>query len=339
MSTKRNGFLCILLLFSTIAKSEMTMPPPSVDVVSVQLSTLKPTIEAVGTFKAEHGITVRAEITGKVTAVFFKSGDMVKQDDKLIQLNQAILEAQLKSYQSDLQLSQLDFDRTNKLHQKNLMSKADFDKAVAKVNSDQAHVDEAKAKLEQTIIKAPFAGKVGLVQINVGDYLSPGDKITDLEDNDPIFVDFNLPETYLSQIKIGQDVLVHSDVVPHKSFRGKVIATDVIANQETRSVIMRASIPNPNWELVPGTFATLTIYLPEKKDVLKLPHAAINYSASGNFVYRVNNDKVEKVSVKLGYSDESNVVVEDQLKVGDKIIVNGIDKVQPGMPVKINKVF
>ena len=107
MSNKRYWLLSILLI-STVSRAEIAMPPPSVDVVNVQYSTLKPTLEAVGTFKAEHGITVRSEIPGKVTAVYFKSGDTVKQNDKLVQLNQEILNAQLKSYQADLQLSQLD---------------------------------------------------------------------------------------------------------------------------------------------------------------------------------------------------------------------------------------
>lgn len=336
MLKKTSYFLFSTLLF-TATSLAAGMPPPSVDVITVKMSELKPTIDAAGTFKAEHGVTIRTEIPGKITQVFFKSGDMVKQNDKLIELNNEISSAQLKSFQADLQLSKVDFERTNKLHQKNLMSTADYDKAMARVASDQAHVDEAQARFNQSIIKAPFAGRVGLVQINMGDYVNAGDKITDLEDDDPIYIDFNLPETYLSKIQIGQDVSVKSDVAPQKEFKGKIIAKDIIANPETRSVVMRASVPNPKGEMIPGTFATLTIYQPAEDNTIKLPHSAISYSPAGNFVYRVVNGNAEKVVVTLGHSDNETVVVTSGLKENDKIIINGIDKVQPGAPVQINK--
>ena len=328
-------FIFISLTFFVANSFAQGAPAPLVEAITVKTTKLNPELKAFGTLKAEHGITIRSEVPGRITDIYFKSGDSVQKNQKLVQLNSLVLSAQLKVYEAQLKLSRLNYDRISQLSKKNLVPAAELDKATATLDSDQAHVDEAKARLEQTTILAPFAGNLGLNQLSVGDYLQIGDKIVDLEDSDPIFVDFNIPEVYLSQIGIGYKVTVRSDITPQEIHQGSIVAKDIVANQFTRSIQVRARLPNPNLKLLPGTFAGVLIHLPPQTGIIQIPQLAVSYSEDGNFVYRVIDGNAKKTKVELGYVSESSVVVTKGLKAGDTVITIGTDKVLNDAPVQI----
>ena len=297
----------------------------------------QPRIMATGTLVAEQGITVRSEVAGRITQLFFKSGDVVKAGTPLLRIYPDILLAQLKSNEAALKLKKLNFARISSLYKKNAVSKSQLDTTASELQSSQAQVDQTQAQLTQTLIKAPFAGVLGIRKVSLGDYVTAGQAIVNLQDVDPIFVDFSVSEKHMKQVAIGEKLTVYSSAYGKQRFVGKVVAMESLIDPSTRTILVRAAIPNKNRVLIPGSFVEVKLALGKSETIVSIPQTAIVYSPGGDFVYKVIGGKAIKTSVVLGTRGVTNIFIKKGLSPGDVVVTAGQQKLHDKALVKIVK--
>lgn len=315
--------LSFLTLEVGIAKDKEKIPPAFVETVRVALTGEQPKVFATGNVVANPGIIVRPEVAGRITKVFFKPGEKVVVGTPLIEINPDIIKAQLARNQVDLQLKHLSYERSRQLYTTHTVSKEEYDNALAALNSAKELVEEMNARLRQTLLVASFSGRVGINLVNLGDYVNAGQDIVSLQALDPIYVDFSIPEIYVHKVNANQEISVTSESSPNEVFKGKVFAVDPLVDAKTRSVKVRALIPNPEEKLLPGTFVEVALVIGEQKQMVKIPQTAVVYDAAGNYVYKVINGHAKKTAVVLGERDGANILVKQGLVVGDTIVTAG----------------
>jgi len=307
--------------------------PAFVETTVVQLSTVQNQIAETGTLVAIPGVTVRAEIEGRITKIYFTPGTDVAAGTLLVEINPDVLKATLVQNQADLLLKQLNLERAKKLYQTHAIAKIDLDRAQADFDMARGRVEETTAQLRKTAVRAPFDGQLGLNAVNLGDYAKVGQDIVNLQSIDPIYVEFSVPEIYLSALYLGQEVLLKSDAYPKEDFIGKVVAFESLVNANIRSIKLRAAVPNQDKRLLPGTFAQVYLPIGKPYKIIKVPQEALVYSTEGNYVYRVIDGKAVQTMVILGEKDKKDIIIEKGLSVGDKVIISGQLKVKDGAPV------
>jgi membrane fusion protein, multidrug efflux system len=330
-------FIVILNCMCQALAKPPQIPPAIVEAVKVKPVFHQEQIAATGSLVAIPGIIVKPEISGRITKIYFKSGDDVLAGAPLIEINTDVINAQLGEAQAMLKLARLQFRRYSELYKTHDISKAEFDKAQAEHNSLQAKAEQIQAQLRQAKIVAPFAGKLGLSQVSVGDYVNAGQSIVNLQNLDPLKVDFSIPEVYLSKVSVEQTISLHTDAYPKETFLGKVEAIESLINQNNRTLNIRASIPNKDKKLLPGMFVATTLQFGEKYQLIKIPQPAVVYSAEGNYVFKVVNGKAQKTAVELGERDSDDIIIKSGIKPNDVIVTTGQLKVHDGAPVIIAK--
>jgi len=325
-------FFCGSDIALAAKKKPTEIPPAVVETVTVQTASYPEQILSSGSLLSIPGIVVKPEISGRITKIYFKSGDMVQQGAVLIEINPDIIRAQMAEAQANFKLNQLNFTRSNALYKTRDISKADFDQAQANYNSSQAKVENLKALLQQTAVFAPFAGKLGLSQVNLGDYVTAGQSVVNLQTIDPLKVDFPIPEFYQSKVALNQEVFLETDAYPKEVFHGNVEAIESLINPNNRTLNIRANIPNKDKKLMPGGFVEVTLRFSEKQ-LIMIPQTALVYDSDGDYVFKVVNGRAEKIKVTLGDKNADNVVINSGLKDGDVVVTVGQMKVRPGSPV------
>lgn len=310
-------------------KKAAQMPPAIVSMVQAKPYEFQNQIQLLGDLQADQGIMVRPEVAGRVTQIFFKSGEFVEQGTPLLQLNPDILQAAVNQYQAQVTLDQQSFRRMQDLYNKRVSSKADLDTAVANLSSSEAALAKAKAELAQTLIRAPFSGRLGLRLVSLGDYVTAGQNIVQLQKTDPILVDFNVPEAYLDQIKVGDKMTIRSDAFSG-SYSGKVDAFDAAINLDTRTLGARAEIANPKGLLIPGAAVTVEFFFNQQQAAVSVPQTSLVYSPQGDFVYRVVDGKAVPTVVKIAKQTNTDLIITEGLKPGDVVVSAGVNKVYPG---------
>ena len=304
-----------------------------------------PTYTSVGNLIAMNGVNITSQVPGKVEKIFFRSGHQAKKGDLLVSLADFTEVQQLNFYLAQLRINKLTLKRKKASFEVGGVSEQEYD--LAKATYDEALVDVKKeqAEIDYKHIRAPFAGRVGIRQVNVGQYLKPGDTIANLQSLSPIYTDFELPQQYYSQIKIGAQAFVSVDTYPGKSFYGKVLALSSAVSGGTRGFTLRASFPNASKLLVPGSFVHVTVSGGKSHSVLVIPQTSVVYSLSGNHVYVLTKEKSDKhgalyrvksVAVKLGDHVDNNTIVLSGLSLGDEVITVGQLKVRPDSLVRVN---
>lgn len=315
--------------------SPMRLPPSVVEVSKAKQTIDQQQISAIGSLAAVQGIVVRPEIPGKVSKIYVKSGQMVTANTPLIEINPNIYQAQLAQAQARLKLAKLAYGRAAKLYKTHAVSTAELDQAAENMNVEEGEVAELQAKLAQTIIKAPFGGRLGLIQVNVGDYVNIGQAIVNLQALDPLRVDFTIPETYLASLAVGQKVTVKVDPYPGKIFTGQIYALDSRLDSNTRSLAVRAKINNPEHKLLPGIFAEVTLFIGTKKPAISIPQTALMYDASGSYVYKVVKNRAVKTAVTVGKQGSKTVVITKGLTVNAIVVSAGQIKLRDGSAVMV----
>lgn len=334
------GFLVIVLNYANpaLAKVAITSESPTfVDVITVHPSTRQDQISATGSLISIPGIVVKPEISGRITKIYFKSGDTVAVGAPLVEIYPDLIKAQLVQAQAQAQLTRLQLERSTKLYRTKDVSKDNLDQAQANYNSAQAQVEYAQAQLRQANIVAPFAGKLGLSQVNLGDYVNAGQNIVNLQSLDPLRVDFNISEAYLSKVAVGQTVLLHTDAYPKETFTGKIEAIESLINQNNRTLNIRAIVPNKDGRLLPGTFVEAIPQFGLQSQLIIIPQIAIVYNPEANYVFKMINGRAIKTEVTLGERDSDNIVIKSGIKDGDVIITAGQLKLHDGSPVVVAK--
>jgi len=312
------------------------MPPAFVTTAIIQKAVWQDSVKATGSLTAYNGIMIKSETSGRVTKIFFKSGDYVKAGTPLVEIYPDIIKGQLKKAEAQLELSKINYVRYEKLYQKGFYTKADLDQAFTNIKSNEGDVDQLKAQLVQTLIRAPFDGLLGIIQISLGDYLTPGKNIVNLQALNPIWIDFNIPESYFTELKIGQGIDMKTPAVPNQTFSGTVSAMESAIDKNSRLVTIRASIPNEKFQLLPGTYGEVTLKLGQPQEVILAPQSAITYSQKENYVYRIINQKAVKTPVTLGERQENNqIIITKGLHEKDIIVAAGQLKLHDGATVSI----
>ena len=309
------------------------IPPTVVSITKVQQQLWQEVIPAVGSLSALQGIIVHPEINGRVTKIFFRAGQKVVKNTPLVQLNPTIIKADLALAKAQLHLSELDYQRQKTLASKHLASQAMLDKALATRNTNQAIVARNQALLEQTFIRAPFSGTLGLNQIEVGDFVIAGNTpIVSLQDSDTLKINFSIAEKYIRHIHIGQKITVKSDIHPETTLIATITAYNNRIDPQTRSLAVRAEVPNTKHQLFAGGFVNIGIQS-TAQPVLTIPQTALSYSPEGEFVFTIHNNMAHKVKVVTGAHIHDNIIVRSGLRQSDIIVKTGQFKLHDHAPV------
>jgi membrane fusion protein (multidrug efflux system) len=307
----------------------------AVEAEKVTIGSVDRAIEAVGNLASNESVTLSPEITGRITEILFAEGQAVKAGDPLIRLDDVIAKAELAQIGASLTLSQANYERAKTLFKESTGTGRARDEALAKLQADQAGVDLAKARLEKTLIKAPFDGIIGLRNVSIGDYVNPGQDLVNLESIAPLKVDFRMPEIYLSDLKTGQTIEVGVDAFPGKAFRGEVYAIDPLVDSEGRTAVLRAKLPNADGLLRPGLFARVNLLVSTNDSAIIIPEQALIPQGNERFVYKIVDAKAIMTPVKTGTRRQGQVEVTEGLTQDDVIVTAGQMKLRPDSPVTI----
>lgn len=327
--------------FEEMAAQQGPPPPATIAATEVHTEEWRPHLNAVGSLVAVQGISVTNEVAGQVRAIRFQSGQEVKQGDVLLELDDSVDQADLEGALAQRRLAEVRFNRARDLLARNAVSQADFDEARANLDNAQALVSSRRKLLEKKQIRAPFAGQLGIRQVDVGEYLSPGSPIVPLESLDPIYLDYSLPEKELSRISVGQELTLTVKAYPDQVFRGEISAINAGIDPQTRSIRIRATLPNPELILRPGMFAQVNTLLPLREAIPTLPRSAVTFSTYGESVFRIKEEEggglmVERQQVVTGDVRDGRVEIVSGLEVGDRVVRAGQNKLRNGQPVRID---
>ncbi|MBA1146305.1 efflux RND transporter periplasmic adaptor subunit [Ectothiorhodospiraceae bacterium WFHF3C12] len=325
----------------TMARMSQPTPPPTVSAAEVEQTQWLPRVSAVGSVIAINGVDVTTEVAGIVSEIAFESGQAVEAGDLLVQLEDSVDQAALEGLVADRKLAQVEFERSENLLPRRAVSQSQFDEAKARYESAQARVAEQRARIQKKSIEAPFDGVLGLKRVDLGEYLSPGNLIVELQMLDPIHVEFTLPERRYDQVSTGQPVEVRVAAFKDRVFEGEVTAIDTSVNAPTRSFTVRATVPNAERRLRPGMFAEVAVLERQARTVVTVPRTAISYNTYGDFVYRINEGDdekltVQRVPVQAGGTREGHVEILEGLEPGERVVSAGLVKLRNGQPVQID---
>ena len=316
-------------------KAEPDAEPPEQPPVPVTTLTLAPTawrdsLEAVGTAKARESVVLTAKITEAVRKINFTDGQNVTAGDVLVELTSGQQVASLAEAQAMAVDSASQYKRQQDLVNKGTISRSVFDTAKASRDSNAARVNALRAQLADRVVTAPFSGVLGLRQVSVGALVTPGTVITTLDDISSIRFDFPIAEVHLATLKPGHEIIAHSVAFPDREFRGTVKSLDSRIDPVTRSVLVRAELPNPDGLLRGGMLLTAQVLQPERQ-TLVIPEIAVTQVGLESSVFRVkDDDTVESVKVKLGARRRGEVEILDGVKAGDRIVIEGTVRLRDG---------
>lgn len=328
------------------AGANMVMPPETVTSAPVREEQWPDLVVATGSAAAVQGVTVGAEMGGKVSQIEFEAGAVVKAGDLLVQLDTTTEEAQLRAAQATADLAKANLARSRELTEKSTISKAELDASDAQFKQATAQADAIRAVIGKKTIRAPFAGRLGLRLVNLGQILKDGDPITTLQTLDPIYINFSVPQQRLAVLDAGVAVRVTTDAAPGKVFEGKITAVSPEVDVATRNVRVQATVSNDGEKLRAGMFANVEVVLPKVENVLVIPATAVSYAPFGDSVFVIEEKKNEKDGkmervlrqqfIRLGTARGDFVAVTSGLKAGDAIVTSGVFKLRPGMAVVID---
>lgn len=312
-----------------------------VEAAAVRVGTSQREVLAVGSLRSNESVTIRPEVAGRIARINFSEGEKVKSGQVLVQIDASVPKAELAQAQAALALSRSNFERAEELMRRGAGTQRAFDEARAHLRTDEATVQLAEARLEKYAIAAPFDGIVGLRRVSVGDFVSAGTEIVNLEQIDPVKVDFRVPEVFLAGVRQGQPIVVTVDALPGREFRGEVFAIDPLVDASGRSIVIRARVANPGDTLRPGLFARVVLTLEERANAIFVPEQALVPVGDQHFVFKVVDGRqpgmraVSYVPVTLGQRQRGEVEILSGLQAGDMVVTAGVLKIRDGMPVQI----
>ena len=315
-------------------------PPMVIAATEVKQENWQPTLQSVGSLVATNGINVSTEVNGIVSEIIFTSGQPVEKGQILIKLDDSVDMAALDALRAERKLSEIKFTRAKDLLKKRVVSKSEYDEAEASFDAATARVKQQEAVIKRKVIRAPFAGLAGIRQVNLGQYVEAGNPIVSLQALDPIFVDYTLPERYLTRVKPGQVVNVKLDAIPGQIFSGQVSAVNSGVDTGTRTLKVRATLANTDGVMRPGMFAEVQTITGEPQPVLTVPRTAISFNTYGNFVFVINKNEqgmlvVKRQPIETGEVREGRVEVKG-LAAATQVVRAGLVKLRDGVPVKID---
>ena len=333
-----------LQIFKMVDKGKSFTPPPeTVTTAQAHPDSWEITLSAVGSLEAAQGVTVAAELPGKVARIDFIPGAWTKAGTLLLQQDTSSEEALLQAAEAQASLAKLNFQRLRLLIETNAVSRAAFDDGEAKHKQAMAQADTIRATIAKKTIRAPFSGRLGIRLVNLGQILKEGEPIVSLQAMDPIFINFMLPQQELARIQPGLPVRITSDALPGQMVAGRITAINPQADSATRNVRAQATAANKEERLRPGMFATVAVVLPAKNQVLAIPATAVLPAPYGDSVFVVEERKDEKSGlavrqqfVRLGERRGDFVAVISGLEDGATVVSSGVFKLRNGQAVVVD---
>lgn len=353
--------------------AKMVPPPATVTAEATKTESWIDRVRAIGTLVAIEGVDVAPQVGGIVTDYFFDSGHDVEKGETLVKLDTSVEEADLADNKATLQQTNLDFERHSKLVKTSAISQALLDQTIAKRDSAAAAVQKMGAIIAQKNIAAPFAGRLGLRRVEKGQYVSAGQALVWLQALDPIWVDFPVPEGTIGKFTIGSVIELTAEAYPGQLFKGEVEAFDAKLGQDTRTLMVRARVPNPDRKLLPGMFANVAVLAGSAKEFVTVPRTAVTYGLYGDSVWVVKEGTPEPAAnpaptasaepvasaiaadatptgsapaepkltaerrfVRVGPTEGDRVAILEGVKVGEQVVTSGQLKLQPGATIKVD---
>ena len=334
----------VLQIRAMIAQGKNFVPPPETVTTAVaKAESWEMALTAVGTLTAVQGVTVAAELPGKVVSIDFEPGAKVNKGDLLIRQDTSVEEAQLPGAAAVADLARTILERDAKMLAEQIISQADYDTAVANRDQATAQANTIRAAIGKKTIRAPFSGRPGIRQVNLGQILREGDPIVTLQSLHPIYVNFTLPQQQLPRLRPGLPVRVTCDALPGLAIDGRITAVNPLVDAETRNVQVQATVANPEEKLRPGMFVNAAVGLPVGQKVLAIPATAVLYAPYGDSVFVVDDAKEGKGGkvlrqqfVRLGDKRGDFVAVTRGLKEGEHIASTGVFKLRNGQAVVVD---
>lgn len=322
----------ISILFSVDCYAE-EVPPVFVDTVKVTQQILFDQAHAQGEIIADKSVIIQSDISGKVVGLDVHEGQPVEADHIIIQLDDQAYQALLKKANAEYEQSQVHYKRLKSLFDKGTGSSSDVEVALTALQLNEANLDIARINLSKTKIKTPFAGILGVIDIDVGDYINPGQPLVDLVDISQLLVDFYLPEKYLLNLKEGLQVDLTADAIAHKHFEGKVFAISPVIDPTIRAIRAKAIFQNENNLLKPGLFSRLNIIFKKIDNALVLPDEALVYRDNKVYVFRIEEDTAHLIEVTTGLQEDGHIQITNGLNKNDEIVLAGQIKLYEGAKI------
>jgi len=330
-----------------IAQGSQSVPPPeTVTTTVVRPDSWESRLTAVGSLAAVQGVMVTAELSGKIVRIAFEPGTRVKAGDLLVQQDTSSEAAQLRAVEANVALAKLNLERLKKLLERRTVAQSQYDNAEAQYKEGVAQADGIRALIAKKNIRAPFAGRLGIRLVNLGQILNEGEPIVSLQSIDPIFVNFSLPQQQLAKVQTGLTVRITSDTLPGEVIEGKITAISPEVDAATRNIRIQATLANHQERLRPGMFANVSVVLPAAKNVLAVPATAVLYAPYSDSVFVVDEKKdanneqpglvVRQQVVELGEKRGDFVAVVSGLEAGETIVSTGAFKLRNGQAVVVD---
>ena len=320
-------------------------PPAQISAVEVETEAVPRFATGIGSVTAVHQVTINPEVGGRVTKIFFEPGAAVKAGDPLVQLNDAPDRGDLANYEAQARWAETTLQRSNELAKHQYEARETVDQKQSLLDQARAQIIKTEALIEQKLIRAPFSGQLGMRQIEVGQYLTPGARIVTLTDLSMLYVNFTLPSPMRAHISVRQQVNVTADAYPGQIFAAEITTIEPQVSADTRTMTVQATMRNPENSLLPGMFVNAAVVLPPQPDVVVLPETAVDYTLYGDSVYVIREDgrdakgnpilKAARTPVKTGARWDGKVAIVDGLKPGLRVVAAGQIKLQDGVQVAI----
>jgi membrane fusion protein (multidrug efflux system) len=322
-------------------------PPESVGTSVAEEQSWEGTLSAVGTITAVRGVTLSNDAPGVVSHIFFESGAFVHEGQVLVELDTAVERAQLASADARRELAQLTASRSRALVEKAALAPAQLDTDNAQLKTSSTDLNAIQAQIDRKVVRAPFAGRLGIREVNLGQYLNSGTELTVLEAIDSVYADFSLPQEHLQDVKVGMPVRVAVDAVPGPPRDGVIAAIDPAVDATTRSIKLRATVPNKEEKLRPGMFVTVSVILPTRAKTVSIPATAVVHAAYGDSVFIVEDGKsaspgaapgkvARQQFVKVGEARGDYVAILDGVKPADEVVTSGAFKLRNGAGIVVD---
>ena len=322
-------------------------PPAQISAAQVKTETVPRFVTGIGSVTAIHQVTINPEVGGRVTKIFFEPGMTVKASDPLVQLNDAPDRADLANFEAQAHWAETTLQRSSELAKRQFEARETVDQKQSQLDQAKAGIAKTEALIDQKLIRAPFSGQLGMRQVEVGQYLTPGARIVTLTDMSMLYVNFTLPSQMRSQISVGQRVNVTADAYPGRTFGADITTVEPQVSADTRTMTIQATMKNPDNSLLPGMFVNAAVVLPPQPDVMTLPETAVEYTLYGDSVYVIREDgkdaaghpilKAVRTPVKTGERIGGKVEILQGIEPGERVIAAGQVKVQNGAQITISE--
>ena len=322
--------------FAQAPKDTAKVPPAMpVKAAAARIAPAVDEVGAVGTLRADEAVTIRPEIAGRIAEIRFNEGQSIARGALLVKLDQAELAAVLASSAAQAQLDRQRLERSEDLFKKSFISQQALDEARSGYARSAAKQKEDEARLAKTEMRAAFPGVAGLRQVSEGQYVAAGTDIARLEKIDQLKLDFRIPEAFIGKLRAGQPVKVLVDAYADRVFPGSVYAIEPGVDDQTRTILLRARVANPELRLRPGMFARVQAQLGVREKAIWIPEAAIVPKGRDSYVFRVAEGKADLVRVQTGARKVGEVEIVKGLGAGDLVVTEGTQKIGPGSAVTL----